>query len=48
MLSFVGLLLAIALLLVVASWVFPPADKCASAAVFVLIVAVAMISFGKT
>lgn len=46
MIPFVGLMLVLALVLVVASWAFPPAEKAHSAATFVLIVAVAAMLYG--
>jgi hypothetical protein len=46
MIPFIGLMLALALILVVISWAFPPAEKAHSAATFVLIVAVVALAYG--
>ena len=46
MIPFVGLMLVLAMILVVASWIHPPAEKCHTAATFVVILAVAAMAYG--
>lgn len=46
MIPFVGWMLILAMILVVASWIHPPAEKCHSFATFVVIIAVAAMAYG--